>query len=86
MPRNVRNFWVELDVDGKESPIASGPRNKNGGISMSIKMRDEGCVAHAVDIEGHAKQDGSLSLQIVPNRELPYEYDADYGLTIRTKR
>ncbi len=23
--RNVRNFWLELDIDDKQAPLASGP-------------------------------------------------------------
>jgi hypothetical protein len=65
MPRNVRNFWVELDVDGR-SRVATGPRSKDGGFELNIKMRDEGSVKEAVRIVGNALEDGSLELHILP--------------------
>lgn len=46
MPRNVRNFWVELEVDGrKQRAMATGPRNADGGFSLRIYQRDNGQVA-----------------------------------------
>jgi len=45
LPRNVRNFWATIDVDGRSSRVAVGPRSKTGGFSLNIKMRDEGSVS-----------------------------------------
>ena len=42
MPRNVRNFWLTLDVDGKKQRIATGPQRADGGFNLNIKMRAEG--------------------------------------------
>ena len=52
MPRNVRNFWISADVDGRESVIAGGPRSKEGGFDLSIQQRDDGCVVGAAEILG----------------------------------
>ncbi len=54
MPRKVRNYWVEIDVDGRESPIGTGPRNKEGGIGVRIYMRNKGTVEKILDISGTA--------------------------------
>jgi hypothetical protein len=64
MPRNVRNFWVELSVDGAKSRVETGPRNKDGGFHMVILMRDDGGIERVVDIEGRARPDGQLVLNI----------------------
>lgn len=32
MPRNVRNFWIEGRIDGRESVLKGGPKNKAGGF------------------------------------------------------
>jgi hypothetical protein len=36
VPRNVRNFWVEVTIDGRSAPIASGPVAKDGGFSLTV--------------------------------------------------
>lgn len=60
MPRNVRNFWIELDVDGRKSRIAAGPRQKNGGFFCVVYMREDGAVKNAVSLEGRVSPDGDL--------------------------
>jgi hypothetical protein len=60
---NVRNFWIETRVDGNK-PVASGPRAKDGGFSLTIKMRDEGGITTPVRIDGFARPDGTLRLVI----------------------
>ena len=44
MPRNVRNFWLDLDVDGR-SRIETGPRSKDGGFRLTILIRDAGGIS-----------------------------------------
>lgn len=56
MPRNVRNFWLELSVDGKRTDIATGPRTKDGGFDLRIAMRDEGGIIFPVRIHGRAHE------------------------------
>ena len=60
MPRVVRNFWISADVDGLASPLRGGPARKDGGFTLSIKQRDEGCVTEALTVSGHACDDGTL--------------------------
>ena len=62
MPRNVRNFWIELEVDGKKTPIATGPVSADGGFNIRIRMRNKGDIYEKyVYIKGSA-QDGRLLL------------------------
>jgi hypothetical protein len=64
MPRNVRNFWIELEVDGKKQKIATGPRSAGGGFDMSIKVRSEGQIAaRDVRIVGFVTPDGLLEIR-----------------------
>ena len=53
MPRNVRNFWIETDIDGANT-MSGGPRSKDGGFSANIFIRSNGGVMKAVNISGHA--------------------------------
>ena len=84
MPRNVRNFWVELDIDGKTTEIATGPRNKDGGFSMLIKIRENGSISSKrMKINGFANN-GDLEI-VAAKFEERKERDTEY-LTIKSKR
>ena len=63
MPRNVRNFWIELSVDGRSSKIAAGPVNKNGGFELTIKQRDKGGIKDAFTIIGR-EHNGELITRV----------------------
>ncbi len=41
MPSHVRNFWIDVDVDGRQTKIATGPRHDDGGLSIRLKQRTE---------------------------------------------
>lgn len=45
MPRNVRNFWVEVNVDGAKSKTALGPKAKEGGFDLTVKIRENGVIS-----------------------------------------
>ena len=64
MPRNVRNFWIELDVDGRSTPVATGPRRKDGGFSLTIRQRDDGDIVTPLHIVGVATDNGALVLRV----------------------
>ena len=85
MPKIVRNFWLEADVDGRRSLVTGGPRGKDGGITLRIYQRDSGAVRTALRGECHACRDGTLCLDIKP--ALPHRLDRKAGiLRIETKR
>lgn len=71
MPRNVRNFWIELEVDGKKERVATGPRNREGGFQCCIKMRSDGQIfSENIVIEGSARS-GLLKLTIFGKNNEP---------------
>jgi hypothetical protein len=74
MPRCVRNFWIETDVDGKKERVATGPRQANGGFETTIKMRNDGDVAEAGTIKGVVDDDGTLRLIWIPNSPMGLRY------------
>lgn len=63
MPRNVHNFWLTLKVDGKASTVETGPQAKDGGFSLTVKMREDGGIVTALHVRGYARGDGTLELQ-----------------------
>lgn len=52
MPRNVRNFWIEVEIDGQKSKFAGGPQSKDGGFSLTVRQRHEGNIRRSVHIAG----------------------------------
>lgn len=69
MPRNVRNFWIDLSVDGRSERVETGPRAKDGGFSLAVLMRDDGDIIRALTVRGFVDSDGSLRLQAYVPRE-----------------
>ena len=67
MPRVVRNFWIEGNIDGYKSQIKGGPRSKDGGFDLRIYMRQKGEIFNPVKIFGKAKDEKTLVLYINVN-------------------
>jgi hypothetical protein len=63
--RNVRNFWLELEVDGKPTKIATGPKSKDGGFLLTVYVREEGHISNKqLHVRGSVNHDGTLSLSL----------------------
>lgn len=77
MPRNIRNFWIDAYIDGKATNLSGGPKNKDGGIVVTISMRDNGSVKKVADITGY-KEGDNLFLYVEVNGVAPVK--------IKTKR
>jgi hypothetical protein len=61
MPRNVRNFWIELDVDGRRNNIETGPVRKDGGFSETIRIRNRGSISSTtLEIRGYVDSSGEV--------------------------
>ena len=43
---NIRNCWVDADIDGRQSSLSGGPRNKEGGMYMVVKIREGGKISN----------------------------------------
>lgn len=74
MPRNVRNFWITLDVDGKKTRVETGPRSRDGGFNMTILTRTNGAIGdNRTVIYGRLLSSGLLRLAIRTGDEDIYE-------------
>lgn len=62
MPRNVRNFWIELEVDGRKTRIATGPIAADGGFVLTVRQRDRGGIITPLRLGGYADAKGYLTL------------------------
>jgi hypothetical protein len=79
--KNVRNFWIKLKIDGRETMIETGPRSKDGGFEMTIGMRDKngGVSENKLKINGFAevindkKRDLRIEVDYKDDNTLYYE-------------
>jgi len=86
MPRNVRNFWIECDIDGRENVLAGGPKAKDGGFTLTVKMRDEGGISTPLRIDGYARTDGKLVLLVSNDAKKQTVVHGEYSFRIETRR
>lgn len=47
----VRNFWINAYIDGRQTVLSGGPKNKEGGMRIEIYQREEGGIVNAVEIK-----------------------------------
>ena len=59
----MRNFWIEATIDGKKTKLASGPRAKDGGFELTVRMRDKGTSVVGATVTGWVMHDGRLALE-----------------------
>ena len=92
MARNVRNFWIEIKVDGKTAKIATGPPAKDGGFSLRIKQRSNGAIMNVLTVEGFAI-DGDLQIRVTKGADVytseefpPHTQDILHGFIVTSKR
>lgn len=74
----VRNFYVEANIDGRQTILGGGPKSKTGEMSVRLYQRDDGAITDALLIECK-ERDGVLITEV---------YDKDHKLifTNETKR
>ena len=69
----VRNFWIDADIDGRQTVLSGGPRAKNGGMTVVVKQRNEGAIVNAVRLECYEK-DGYLNTLVYVGSNLVQHY------------
>ena len=73
----VRNFWIEADIDGKETILKGGPRSKTGGMRIVVNQRDNGQIKEALRIYC-SEVDGKLYAEVFDkDHELVYSNKTD---------
>ena len=46
----VRNFYVEADIDGRQTMLGGGPARKDGGMTVNLYQRVDGGISDPVKI------------------------------------
>ena len=59
----VRNFYVEANIDGRQTTLGGGPKAKTGEMSVRLYQRDDGEITDALLIECK-EQDGVLVTEV----------------------
>lgn len=70
MPRNLRDFWVKLDVDGYTNMVERGPKRSGGGFSVVINVASHGEPMELLTISGTHLQNGKNRVIISVSRNL----------------
>ena len=84
--RNLRNWWIEVEIDGRKTKLVGGPRAKDGGFNLKIYQRSYGRSILSVEISGSASDPGE------PNAVITECYPVDgadgdgRGFTVTTQR
>lgn len=53
----VRNFYIEADIDGRQTMLGGGPRAKDGGMDVTIYQRDEGGIKRVLTVTCRVRGD-----------------------------
>lgn len=69
----TRNFWIEAEIEGRNTSLAGGPRSKDGGMDVTLLVREDGGISDGVRIT--CRSDGEKNTIVVwgPDGEKLYE-------------
>lgn len=73
----VRNFYVEANIDGRQTTLRGGPASKTGEMTVHIHQRDDGGIVSDVVRVLCKEYDGKLTTEVYNNKgELVYTYES----------
>lgn len=75
---SVRNFWVDADIDGRQTMLSGGPRAENGGMDVTVYQRDDGGIRTVVRIICRRQFNGKLVTYV--------DVDGERVATVETER
>src|SRR5436190_8165421 len=65
MPRNVGNFWIDAEIDGRSTRLEGGPQSADGGMDVTLKIREGGTVSRCLSIRCYASPRGQLTALVI---------------------
>lgn len=75
----VRNFYVEADIDGRQTTLGGGPASKTGEMTVHIHQRDDGGIVSDVVKVLCREHNGILTTEV-------YNNEGELVLTYESKR
>lgn len=64
----VRNSWVDVCADGRRSDVGTGPRARDGQMTIDLKVREDGGILDLLHIACIGSQDGKTVIVEVTDR------------------
>ena len=58
----LRNFWLDIDVDGRSTPVRTGSRE--GGFRQEVFVNSSGNPTKVLEVEGYLNPQGQLCLLV----------------------
>ena len=56
----MRNFYLKGTVDGRKTPVTAGPRNKHGGMVITLYQKEKGESVEILNVTSAVLPDGKL--------------------------
>ena len=81
----VRNFWIDADIDGRQTMLSGGPRSKDDGMRINIFQRDNGGIEEAMRIRCW-ECDGKLVTEVMAKVPCNNGYEMQEVARYVTKR
>ena len=53
----VRPFWIEADIEGRQTPLQGGTKRKDGSQIINLYQRSDGSIINAFRIYSHSFRD-----------------------------
>ena len=78
-PHNVRNFYIEVEIDGYKTTLRGGSPSKDGGMKVTLYQRDSGEITKALTVDCTADSEGVLKTKVTNN-------NGEYLTTVITAR
>lgn len=73
----VRNFYIEADIDGRQTTLGGGPRTKDGEMTVHIHQREEAGINRDVVKICCLERNGELTTEVYNNEgELVFTYNS----------
>lgn len=60
----LRNFWVEVEIDGRTTKLTGGPQSKNGKMTVRVYQRNRGESVRSATVECEPAQGDMLMTSI----------------------
>ena len=63
----VRHFWIEADIEGRQTLLQGGTKRKDGSQTINLYQRSDGSIIKAFRIYIHSFRDenGDLALETI---------------------
>ncbi len=82
----VRNWWVEVEIDGRITKLAGGPRAKDGEFTLTIRQRNRGQLSEVLVVDGRVTKDDELQIWVSPRLIADAVPGRPQEFTVTTKR